>query len=103
MHCYCLIDVIGWKAAFLCQGHGNEHTRPVRSVFVKPIEGEEAEELKELCPMDVFDVEDASKLLATGVSAVYCVCVVIRWLCFLSGYTSGYSNTMRRISTRRGT
>lgn len=63
------IELVG----FLEKGLGKTHAKwsPVATavyrlepdfVFVKPIQGEEAHELKELCPMDVFDVEDASGL-----------------------------------------
>ncbi|OEH79672.1 RNA polymerase related protein [Cyclospora cayetanensis] len=61
------IELVG----FLEKGLGKTHAKwsPVATavyrlepefVFTKPIEGEEAEELKELCPMDVFDIEDAT-------------------------------------------
>ncbi|KAL8452989.1 hypothetical protein Emag_002075 [Eimeria magna] len=35
----------------------------LRPVFIEPIQGEEAEELKSLCPMGVFDVEEAGELI----------------------------------------
>ncbi|XP_026193554.1 DNA-directed RNA polymerases I and III subunit RPAC1 [Cyclospora cayetanensis] len=66
------IELVG----FLEKGLGKTHAKwsPVATavyrlepefVFTKPIEGEEAEELKELCPMDVFDIEDAISIEST--------------------------------------
>ncbi|CDJ38198.1 DNA-directed RNA polymerases I and III subunit RPAC1, putative [Eimeria tenella] len=56
---------------FLEKGLGKTHAKwsPVATavyrlepefVFTSPIEGEEAKELKELCPMGVFDIEDST-------------------------------------------
>ncbi|CDJ69178.1 DNA-directed RNA polymerases I and III subunit RPAC1, putative [Eimeria necatrix] len=56
---------------FLEKGLGKTHAKwsPVATavyrlepefVFTSPIEGEDAEELKELCPMGVFDIEDST-------------------------------------------
>ena len=42
-------------------------------VFTKPIKGEEAKELKELCPMNVFDIEDASKKIKKR-RVTHCAC-----------------------------
>ena len=42
-------------------------------MFTKPIKGEEAKELKELCPMNVFDIEDASKKIKKR-RVTHCAC-----------------------------